>query len=165
MSKIIKGKTLIEFALANKCKNNTELFKLIKGKKLRTTGTNRSGHSYPSRFVAFDLHPSYGGQTINGNGTMMVSTSKRGTWNPTNFYLSEIELDSVKVSDLKAEADTLLKQSKNIESYIKICTDLKIDEYDEKLVKTIKALAEIKKSKVKDVLKEAKDFLAIIEEE
>lgn len=165
MSTLIKSKTLLDLAKENKCVINGDLFKLIKGRKLRLTKTNRSGHAYPSKFIVKDMHPSHKAAKVRPNQSILFMIDNMNVFYHTNCYLSEMCLDIITVKELEEGIESLNKQLEDTKAEILICKELGIDEYDERLIKVIRSLGEIKKSKSKDKLKEAKEFLALIESE
>ena len=156
----IKVKTLFDLAKDKGFKTNTELWGYIRNKTLKTVGNNRSGHNYPAKFKAVELHSSYAAYgTGNKNTYLQMRIDKNGSFQASAIYLDELALDAITIKDIEADIAALAKQKESAEAELQICKDLGIEEYDELLVKTIRVLDKIKTTKSKDRVKEAKELL------
>ena len=164
MTKIVKSKTVLDFAISKGCKTMIDISKFVIGKSFKTNGVNRSGHNYPIKFKIYGISSKYLTYPVNPNGAVMFSINPDAmTMHTTSLYLNEICFDSKTVDDMKLEISNIESEKKILEEELSICQELGIIEYDELLVKAVRAIDNIKKSKSKDRLKEAKLLLETIQ--
>ncbi len=166
MTTIIKHKTLFDLAQEKKCTTIGDLAKYIIGKQVKTIGVNRSGHNYPKTFKVKGINPNYYQYTTNSKNTnILFMINDSITWNNHVIYLNELCLDSISITDLENNRKSLLDQAAGIEQDITICKELGLTEYDERLIRTVKAIDTLKTNKSKDKTSIAKKFIKIIEGE
>ena len=163
MTSIIKQKTLLDVAKDHDCKTIGDLWKIIKGKRLKTNGINRSGHNYPVRFTASKPYPTSLNSPLTKNNSLQFIINDGTNW-MNGIYPDELCLDFVTINEMEKELTGLSKQQELLKKEIDLCVELGIDEYDERLIKTIMSIQSLKKSKTKDKVKEARDLILMLEE-
>lgn len=156
---IIKTQSVWDYCVSKKIKTIAEYAKLLSEKNLKTIDAPaKSGHNYSSKFKASNLEGLFHDNGLLSKNTFLLLQVGR-----SGIYPTEIAFDVITKNEILDLVKFHDDQRKEYLEKVKIMNDLKIDEYDEKLIKVIQALKSVKKSGHKDALKEAKEFIKTIE--
>lgn len=160
---IIQERTLYDICKSKGYVKIGDLEELLIGKRLRTTkGMNISGHNYPAKFKVKSIHPDYYKSVIALKSSILFQIEGANSYQTTGIYLTELVLDTITVQEMKEAIASLVDKQLEIQKDISICEELGIEEYDETLFKTIKAIDKIKSSKNENKIEEAKELIELL---